>query len=459
VHHDHCSPAKQTLQEYDLTPHAKGYWSRSAGALVAKSARDTVQALIALCMVASGCAPDPASHPASWTTTRTTVGDTNIVRTEGTTPGDGARTLVSELSIGVADGPEELMFSRIQHLRVASNGELWIFDTRLRVYDSTGKFIRHVGRRGTGPGEYEEATGIVILRDGRGILWDGNRSMLRIYSAEGEPTGDLRVPEAHSAGLVDYLHNTLHYDTAGNVYLRGRIGDDRYGLIKIALDGSRTDTLIPPTFGLKSWYASAYRDGGGTASTVDHMPEQMWTWGAMGYFVAARNDQYALHLVHPGGTITRIERMLNPVPFMDGEWEEQFGYLIPDLRRYEPNWEWTGPVPENRPYFDAIAVADDARLWVRVATVSSIIPDAERSTAVPQGGGAPIPIGTRFGSPVRYDVYSPDGEFLGRVSVPERTSLLSMKGNHVWARSLDADDVQTVTRFRIEPPLGTQTGR
>jgi hypothetical protein len=375
------------------------------------------------------------------------------VRTEGAAPLDGIRSLVPDLSIGAVNGAEELMFTSISHLRVGVDGKIWIFDSVLRLYDSTGKFLRQAGRRGIGPGEYERVMGLVILPNGNAVLWDGDRSVLRVYSSEGDPVTDLRVPVAHAPGLADFMQNTLLYDTTGYVYLRGRTGGGSRGLIRIALDGSATDTIAPPGFGLKSWSASAFRDGGGTSSTVDHLPEEMWTLSPLGYFVVARSDQYALHLLHPGGKVMRIERGGEPAPLADGEWDEQFESIIPSMRRYVPNWQWTGPVPTSKPHFLGIRVADDGRLWVQVTTASEVIPDAERPTMVRPGSSTPVPYGTRFRQALVYDVFAPSGEFLGRIPVPPRASLLAMRGNHIWARTLDADDVQTVIRFRIEPPL------
>jgi hypothetical protein len=212
------------------------------------------------------------------------------VRTEGAAWTDGLLSLVPEAAIGAVDGPEELTFSSIEHLRVGTDGNLWIFDSFLRMYDSAGTFLRRAGRRGSGPGEYESAIGFVILRNGNAVLWDGNRAALRVYGPDGTSLSDLRVPGAHGAGLEDFIHNALLYDSAGYVYLRGRTGVRVRGLIKLSLDGTVTDTIAPPTFGLKTWYASAFRDGGGTSATVAHLPAEMWTFSPLGYLIAARSD-------------------------------------------------------------------------------------------------------------------------------------------------------------------------
>jgi hypothetical protein len=87
---------------------------------------------------------------------------------------------------------------------------------------------------------------------------------------------------------------------------------------------------------------------------------------------------------------------------------------------------------------------------------------------IPEGEQAPGPT-VRVGSgdmpklpqpkwrdPIVYDVFDPDGRYLGRVPAPPKTSFKTMRGDHVWAVRRDSLDVEQVVRFRVVPGFGEQ---
>jgi hypothetical protein len=73
------------------------------------------------------------------------------------------------------------------------------------------------------------------------------------------------------------------------------------------------------------------------------------------------------------------------------------------------------------------------------------------------GGGAPAPSGRRSSrapdapppQPALYDVFEPDGRFLGQVRIPPKVTTVLRRGDHIWAVQLDEDDVPRIKRYRI----------
>jgi len=62
-----------------------------------------------------------------------------------------------ELSIGDSEESEDYMFSDISHITVDSDGRIYILDRReshVKLFDQNGKYIRTIGRKGQGPGEF-----------------------------------------------------------------------------------------------------------------------------------------------------------------------------------------------------------------------------------------------------------------------------------------------------------------
>jgi hypothetical protein len=51
--------------------------------------------------------------------------------------------------------------------------------------------------------------------------------------------------------------------------------------------------------------------------------------------------------------------------------------------------------------------------------------------------------------PVLFDVFEPDGTYVGQVGFPDNTTIHAMRGDHAWGVQRDADGVESVHRFRI----------
>jgi hypothetical protein len=102
-------------------------------------------------------------------------------------PGRGR--LVDEVVIrGDGDRPE-YQFTRIAEIAVAPNGTIYVIDgeekREIRAFGADGKFLRRVGRRGQGPGEYLSPTGIKVLPDGRPIIRDVMNVRLQVFASDG----------------------------------------------------------------------------------------------------------------------------------------------------------------------------------------------------------------------------------------------------------------------------------
>ena len=84
----------------------------------------------------------------------------------------------------------------------------------IRVFDSAGNFVRRIGRRGRGPGEFQFITGVLWQRQ-TGILWarDPIRGLLLAFDS----TGALLHENRHG----DYTFTTIPWrsvaDTSGHL--------------------------------------------------------------------------------------------------------------------------------------------------------------------------------------------------------------------------------------------------
>lgn len=396
-----------------------------------------------------------------WTTAVDTTGDTIQVRITGPVPDDLVRTLVPELAVGETEGEEAYTFGRIGSVFGGPGNGLVVYDAHntsglIRLYDSTGTYVRTVGAKGSGPGEYQQLNGLVRLPNGQLVLWDGNNARIARYAADGEFINSWTLT---MGGW--FTSNGLQVDADGFVYRWTVIerGDEaagvpmQSGMIRSDTLGTDLDTLVYPRWspGVPAYLEASSPDGRMmTRTSPPFMPGQSVKVARGGGLVSGPGDPYVFYLLPPSGKPTRIEREHTPVPVSATESSERRAQIEQMMKRVNSSWSWTGPgIPATKPAYTTIEVADDGRLWVRLSTAGEPIPEEELAP-VPSGV-TPPPVRLTTREPIVYDVYSPEGRLLGRVKLPPRTTLSRASGNTVWGVQRDADDVEQAVRFRVDP--------
>ncbi len=121
-----------------------------------------VHVVPAIVLLAASVACSPGSPAAdsdgTWVGTITTEGNVTTVVNESGSVWGGTASLVEEASIGVESGPDEYLFGQIGGVW-ADEDRIYVADYQVpavRVYDTSGQYLFDIGRRGQGPGEYEE---------------------------------------------------------------------------------------------------------------------------------------------------------------------------------------------------------------------------------------------------------------------------------------------------------------
>lgn len=392
-------------------------------------------------LIATACrAPDPGK---SYRYSRETRGDTTIVHTiAGSVWGDSI-ALVEEFRIprGEPDGPTS--FGEVRAIAIGNGDALYVYDgssQEIRMFDSTGRFLRTIGRTGSGPGEYRDVTALAIHANGDLLVRDPVLQHIHRYSPTGTPVTSWRLP----SGLYDA--NSLTTDAVGVVYatiLTGPILPNvpwPMGTVRFDSSGKLRDTVPAPR------WAAILSDPG------PYAPEGLWAWSSTGDHVAAFGGKYAVELRHPDGTVTRIERSgVVPVPVPEAERQELRALLAARQREPDEAGGATPPdIPREKPLLRAIATGVDGRIWVRPSAASrdsgepidTLLPPARRPR--------------RWTEDVAWEAFERDGRYLGRITLPPRAELHVMRGDQVWGVIRDHDDVPSLVRWRITAGTSAQ---
>ena len=153
-------------------------------------------------------------------------------------------------------------------------------------------------------------------------------------------------------------------------------------------------------------------------------------------------------LLHRPEGLLRVERDVPPVQVEADERANAEERVTGTMRRTDPAWRWSGPaIPQTKPAITSLRVDADGRIWARRSMPGERIPEDEIETPRP-GPNAHTP--QRWREPTAFDVFAPDGRYLGFVALPPRTTLLHMRGDRAWGVEQDSLDVPYVTRYRIE---------
>ncbi len=428
-----------------------------------RAALTALLATITIATAACGDANDRDGRNAI-SSTSTTVGDTLVVRTTGAIPDAGTHTLAEVWRVGDAEGVDStISFGGINGFSVKDDGTVAVFDftgPTLRTYDANGQYLRTIGRKGAGPGEYTQSNGMTYLADGRLAFWDPATARITLYSADGSVHSEWKPPVT-GMWMFDALHAVATHALAINSTLPQNTSDSEppprgprpsaYFLYDST--GTITDTLPVPQPAEQPPVVTAEKEGMSIMFGLPFSPSALDALRPDGQLAVAFGRDYVIRISN-GAQPLRIERDPLVVPTTDGERTNSRETVEYQIQRSMPEWRWDGPsLPDVKPAIRSLKATADNRLWVQVSAPGVLIPESERTTQptpAVAGGPPPRPV-TTWREPTWYDIYEPTGEFFARIVMPQRSTLLGARGDLAWGVVTDADDVPFLVQWRITP--------
>ncbi len=344
------------------------------------------------------------------------------------------------LQIGTQDGPDETSFASVIAV-LRTRADSWVIVDQqtpaVRMFSASGEYLRTIGTKGDGPGEYRKPSWVV----------ENDRGELVVYDSYAEAVG-----------------RVLHYDTLGTVLTsetHWHSSDASPGTpLQLLSDGSilftgsvratyRRETgqgTVHGTDGVVRWR------GGDSSRTIVRVPGQVltrerlaWTGGGLvtasdSFIYAARHDRYAIAVFSLDGTprdsIIREDLSVQPSNAAVQQWlqtlkemalDELGANAAPEQRAQIDSAYAALVIPPTFPMLDGMRTDTQRRLWVR----RFFVPDS--SSRVRQ-----------------WSVYSPSGEHLANFQQRDtRFTFRRIEDDHIIGVWRDEDDVPFVRVHRL----------
>jgi hypothetical protein len=374
------------------------------------------------------------------------------------------------MTIGTVDGPADYALTAVSSLLVRRDGHVFIMEydamrragPAIRQYDGNGRFVRPIGRRGEGPGEYRGIFGFALLEDDRLIVLTVGR--INVYSPQGDPVATWPVFAYPPAGIGRALR-LARDQTVYLGYARPRpTPADEFppiGIVRMRA-GAVVDTVLAPEMpdvslpAFPVWTRSPEPSMWGTP----YSPYANWALSPLNFVITFRSDRYALDiraivpqqddqrgagprgLLAPGRVVS-IRRDVPPVEITAAERRDQRAFLEQSIPRGARHGEIT-EIPRVKPFLRGVVVDDEARIWVQVH-----MPSERYDPPLVSSPGGRMRPAVPWREPNVWDVFIPTGTYLGRVNMPHGLFPMVMRGDQLWGRWHDESDVPFVTRYRI----------
>jgi hypothetical protein len=318
-------------------------------------------------------------------------------------------------------------FYRVRDAIRLPDGSIVVADRgscEVRLFSATGEFVRAVGRRGEGPGEFERLTSIHRIRGDSLIAFDywlrritvlgPDLSVSRTFSlfADGLSISELNIVD--DTTLVATTYSLANLEGVNGLFR------EKSPVITMSLIGGVLDTMTSIA-GSESFEGPTF-----SAPTLFGKASHLAVHDGLIYLGSA--DQMQFEVFSPAGRQERIVRIPGVDLSVSSQeiQEERDALEGPDPSQMIREIFAAVPKPETRPAYSDLLVDSEGFVWA-----AEHLGEAQR------------------GKPRGWRVFTSEGAWLGSVQTPGRFTVYEIGRDYVLGRLLDDMDVEHVQLLRL----------
>jgi len=305
-----------------------------------------------------------------------------------------------DLSIGVAEGKKEYMFSRLWHLAVDNKENIYAMDqgeTHVKMYDKNGNFLRTIGRKGEGPGELQNPDNIFIIKTKNLVIEDFIRN-ISYFSATGKYIRSLSTSKIFPIDVLLNLQGDILVIT--NINEPNRWGKE-ISLYDENLSYLKTITSIP-------------EPKPNPQILKPFQPEINWTLYEDENIIVSHKEEYELQIFNFKGELVKIiKKDSEPIKVTEEDVKLRVR-SVPEGRKLV--------VPKYFPAIHSLITDDEGRIFAH--------------TFEKAGNG-------------KYfnDVFDQEGRYIAKISLKDRLQV--WKKGKLYVIEEDKDGFQVVKRYKV----------
>ena len=306
-----------------------------------------------------------------------------------------------EFSLGEKEEKEEYRFSRISGIAVDKEERIYVLDyieAHVKVFDKNGLFLRHIGKRGQGPGELASPFSIDITPCDEVMIQDLNNRKILYFSLEGQFIKSISTAEWVIVGSKT--------DSKGHVVaVVSSMQPDKQVIALKKFDGGLNPLVSFRSISLLRRNSSFNPFG----------PDIGWALTDDDFVICGYPENYVLDVYDPEGNLIRIiHKEAKPVKISQGEIENAKKRLPGPMKL---------DVPKYHSAYRDFTVDEEGRIFVRTWEKSE---DANQ---------------------YYFDIFDSAGKYI--VKIPILFNPAVWKNEKVYAIEEDDNGFHVVKRYKV----------
>jgi len=350
-------------------------------------------------MILTSCAEKKSEYPVIIKT----IDGVKVV-TNPDFPRDGvfAYRLEEELSIGGDVEDEDYIFHRPQDIKVEADGTMFVMDwgdSTFKIYDKQGKYIRTIGGKGQGPGEFGMLIYFSIGSDGHIYVTDFMNHRIAILNENGGYITGFRIEDGFPNEIVTDQNNFIYFGVQFRDDETRKLSIHRYNAAGEEIINYGVFELVQPVIIQRTKESVS-------SLTSRHAPTTVWTVNKEGKLYAGFGDKYQISIYDQSGELShKFGREYTPIT--------NKYYSSPG----QPKYVGVFNVITRRWLFD-----ESGNIWIEFF----IKDDPEE---------------------IVYDIFSPEGIYLRQIKVKHR--IFQLKNGKAYSLVRSEDGFVSAKRFKL----------
>ncbi len=336
-------------------------------------------------------------------------------------------------------------------------------DRNVRLFDASGRSIGRFGRRGEGPGEFEntfiggwvgDSLWVHDLSQQRTTVITPDLAFARVIPDAGikPPVGqETRFPSSASSDRrAIYEDGTSLVAVLNFSAIPAGFDANGGGYFRVAADGTIRNSVVyfnQPTGSVRIAMGDGGRMQGSSGMIQQHTP--FYTRPLTK--VSHRGNRIATLACIYDGPQARTMRVVMLGASGDTIYARNHPFTPQAIPRTVADSAHAAAVANTKAMSQFVGAADAAALTRAVQDQMRIPPfyPPFTSMVIADDGTAWIELRSPAGGATSFMLLDPRGSVVGTVAVPARTKVLTVSSTHMWGIELNQDDVPSVVRYRV----------